>query len=116
MRVLALSLALILPVPALANDAQRIETRAAFLSLVQDRALTRFGITLNVGPDGRITGRGFGMDVTGEWSWRDGFFCRTLAFGSRAEPLNCQVVERRGSTLRFTADKGAGDYADLRIR
>lgn len=115
MRALALALAL-LPLAAFANDAVRIDTRDAFVALVQDRPLTRFGITLNVAPGGQITGRAFGMNVTGDWSWQNGFFCRTLAYGSDVLPRNCQVVEKRGTTLRFTADQGKGDYADLRIR
>ncbi|MFN3644996.1 MAG: dihydrodipicolinate reductase [Gemmobacter sp.] len=97
-------------------DTQRIESRDAFVSLVKDRALTRFGITLNVAPDGTIRGRAFGRPVTGAWSWKGGYFCRTLIFGDENLGDNCQLVEKRGESLRFTADQGKGDYADLRLR
>lgn len=110
-----LALFLLLGGPAVA-ESQRIESRDAFVSLVKDRALTRLGITLSVRPDGSITGRAFGKPVKGDWSWRQGFFCRSLYFGEQSLGDNCQVVEKRGSSLRFTADQGAGDYADLRLR
>jgi hypothetical protein len=115
----ALSFAVVLcalqAVPA-AAEGERIESRAAFVSLIQDRALTRLGITLNVSPDGRISGRAFGKPVKGDWAWKGGFFCRTLYFGDENLGDNCQVVEKRGQSLRFTADQGQGDYADLRLR
>jgi hypothetical protein len=56
------------------------------------------------------------MPVRGEWTWRDGFFCRTLVWGERDLGPNCQVVERRGERLRFIADQGGGPYADFRLR
>jgi hypothetical protein len=116
MRSLAvLALSLLLAAPA-AADTQRIDSRDAFVSLVKDRALTRLGITLNVSPDGRITGRAFGKPVKGDWSWNGGFFCRSLFFGDENLGDNCQTVEKRGQSLRFTADRGAGDFADLRLR
>jgi hypothetical protein len=116
MRNLAvLALSLLLAAPA-AADTQRIDSRDAFVSLVKDRALTRLGITLNVSPDGRITGRAFGKPVKGDWSWKGGFFCRSLFFGDENLGDNCQTVEKRGQSLRFTADRGAGDFADLRLR
>lgn len=112
--VCALTAAL-LTVPANAETA-RIDSRDTFLSLVSGKALTRLGITLNVSPDGRISGRAFGQPVKGDWKWQGGFFCRTLYFGDQNLGDNCQTVEQRGQTLRFTADRGAGDHADLRLR
>ncbi len=102
--------------PAAAESVARIEKRDDFVSLVSGRALTRFGISLTVTPDGAIEGRAFGRKVTGAWRWDGGFFCRDLAFGDEPLEPNCQVVERRGETLRFIADRGAGDHADLRLR
>lgn len=116
MRLASIALVAAMAASPLAADTQRVDSRDNFVSLVNGKALTRFGVTLNVSPDGRITGRAFGKPVTGDWSWQNGFFCRTLIFGSDNLGANCQTVERRGQTLRFTADKGAGDTADLRIR
>ena len=102
--------------PARADDFDRVESREEFVQLVAGRALTRFGITLNVSPEGAIEGRAFGKPVTGAWRWNGGFFCRDLAFGGESLGPNCQVVEKRGEVLRFTADEGKGDHADLRLR
>jgi hypothetical protein len=107
--------ALLIAAPALA-DFQPVREESTFRSLVEGRELARFGVRLEVLPQGQITGRGFGMNVSGQWEWRDGYFCRTLEFGSSGDPYNCQLVLRDGSTLRFISDQGQGDQADLRLR
>lgn len=114
MRVFFLCLLLAIPVPAAAFEA--VTSRDAFVSLVSGKRLTGDGVSLQVLPDGAITGRGFGLRVSGTWQWQDGFFCRTLDTAIRDFPLNCQRVSVQGSTVRFHADRGTGDVADLRIR
>ncbi|WP_220748291.1 MULTISPECIES: dihydrodipicolinate reductase [Jannaschia] len=114
MKQLALLVALVAPLPALAFEP--VTTRDGFLSLVQGKTLAGDGVSLRVGPDGSIAGRGFGLRVTGTWDWQGRFFCRTLDTAVRDFPRNCQTVEIQGATVRFTADQGAGDTADLRIR
>lgn len=109
------TLAALVPLPALAELA-RVTDRAAFVSAVQGRDLSRLGVTLRVAPDGSIAGRALGRDVTGTWAWEDGMFCRTLDAGDRQFPRNCQVVSVNGSSIRFHADQGTGDIADFRIR
>ncbi len=109
-----LILLLLLPLPAAAFE--RVTARADFLTLVQGRTLTGSGVSLRVGADGSIAGRGFGLAVRGRWDWQDGFFCRTLDTALRDFPRNCQLVQRQGDVVRFTADRGAGDVADLRLR
>jgi hypothetical protein len=94
---------------------QRIETAETFHSLVFDRALTRFGVLLEVGKDGSITGRVMGAPVTGTWEWRDGYFCRDFK-GTGRLGYDCQTVELRADSLRFRADRGAGETLDLRLR
>lgn len=101
--------------PALA-DLARITDRAAFVNTVQGRELSRLGVNLNVAPNGTITGRALGRDVTGSWTWESGMFCRTLDAGDRSFPRNCQVVSADGGNIRFHADQGTGDIADFRIR
>jgi hypothetical protein len=101
--------------PAFA-DFRPVQDEAIFRELVEGRELTRLGIRLQVLPEGQITGRGFGMQVGGNWEWRNGFFCRTLRFGQSGDPYNCQLVLQNGNTLRFISDEGAGDQADLRLR
>lgn len=107
--------AMTMAAPALA-DFEPVRDEQNFRALVEGRELTRFGIRLQVLPQGQIEGRGFGMDVGGEWEWRDGYFCRTLEFGGSGDGYNCQLVLRDGATLRFVSDQGQGDSADLRLR
>jgi hypothetical protein len=102
--------------PAIADGYARVTERAAFVALVGDKSLTNLGVTLNVTPDGTIGGRAFGRDISGRWTWDDGYFCRTMQAGDRAFPRNCQVVQNSGDRIRFIADRGTGETADLRIR
>ena len=95
---------------------QVVSDQSRFVELVKGKQLTRFGIRLTVTEDGSILGRAFGRNVTGNWRWLDGFFCRDLYYGSRDLGPNCQQVKVDGSTLRFTSDRGAGIYADLELR
>lgn len=114
MKHLVLAIALACPLPAAAFEA--VTSRDVFLSLVEGRTLAGDGVSLRVGRDGSIAGRGFGLRVTGTWDWQDGLFCRTLDTALRDFPRNCQTVAVQGRTVRFTADRGAGDVADLTIR
>jgi len=119
-RMAPLSLALFATVCAGAASAaaqfDTVTSRAQFEELIAGRELRRFGIRLTVTPGGRIAGRAFGGDVTGAWDWTDGYFCRALRFRGNDLGFNCQRVEVRGDTLRFTTDRGTGIYADLRLR
>lgn len=103
------------PKPATAEGAQVIDDRSSFVRLVADRELTRLGIRLKVSEDGRIEGSAFGRKVTGDWRWSNGYFCRDLSYGNQSLGPNCQVVQLRGDRLRFIADEGRGDHADLRL-
>ena len=114
--VLVAAIAVALAAPAKADGFAKISDRNAFVSAVKDRALTRFGIRLSVTPDGAITGRAFGRDVRGAWRWRSGYFCRDLYWGDRDLGPNCQQVEIQGRTIRFTSDRGAGEFADLVLK
>lgn len=102
--------------PIAAHAFEKVDSRSDFVSLIQGKALTRFGIQLDVTDQGDILGRGFGRDVTGAWQWQGSFFCRSLYWGTYDLGYNCQEVRVNGDTLRFTSDEGAGDSADLQLR
>lgn len=102
--------------PAKADGFAKVDDRTDFVSLLEGRQLTRVGIKLRVTPDGQISGRAFGYDVSGSWTWTAGYFCRDLYWGGDDLGRNCQEVKVRGDTLRFTSDRGSGDHADLRLR
>jgi hypothetical protein len=115
-RHLAFAALMAVPLPAMADGFALVREKAVFLNLIEGKALTRFGISLNVSSAGGIDGSAFGSTVTGAWSWKDGLFCRDLSYGSTNLGLNCQTVQHRGNTLRFTADAGTGSSADLRLK
>ncbi|WP_146589599.1 dihydrodipicolinate reductase [Puniceibacterium confluentis] len=100
---------------AVAQDT-RISERVQFLQLVQGKTLTRTLVSLRVTPDGTISGKGAAWDVTGQWKWEDGYFCRDLNWGGDALGYNCQEVTARGNAIRFTSDRGTGDSAEFRLR
>ncbi|WP_397543057.1 dihydrodipicolinate reductase [Roseovarius salis] len=102
--------------PAAAEGFVQVKQRDAFVSLMQGRELTRFGIKLTVTPDGQIDGRAFGREVRGAWQWRSGYFCRDLYWGQMQLDPNCQAVKVKDRTVRFISDQGAGEHADLRLR
>lgn len=116
MKLFAIAALLAAPLPALAEGFSPVREKSEFVGLINGKALTRFGISLNVSPKGAIKGKAFGTPVTGNWNWQNGLFCRDMAYGSTEIPANCQLVERKGSTLRFTSDAGKGDSAELRLK
>lgn len=108
------ALSLIAALPAAAFE--RVTDPNTFAQAVVGRDLSRLGIRLRVLPDGRIEGRALGWGVTGDWRWAEGFFCRTMDWSGTEIPFNCMVVLANGRSVRFIADRGAGDFADFRIR
>ena len=73
-------------------------------------------VQLHVLDDGQITGTALGLKVTGEWDWKEGFFCRRMNWGERNLEYNCQQVTLDGKTLIFTSDKGTGRSAKFSLR
>ncbi|MEQ8899072.1 MAG: dihydrodipicolinate reductase [Roseovarius sp.] len=115
-RMIALVSALFLSAPAFAENFKPVTNRDNFVTLMQNRELTRLGINLTVTPDGRIDGRAFGRDVSGAWRWQSGYFCRDLYWGKKNLGPNCQAVKVQGQTVRFISDQGTGEHADLTLR
>jgi hypothetical protein len=110
---------LVAAAPALGNDFTPVRDETTFLSLVEGRELRlgRFGVRLTLSSDGQIKGRALGWDLTGNWDWQDGYFCRDMDWSGYAIPFNCQLVEAHGSdTLRFTVDRGTGNSASFKLR
>ena len=104
--------------PAVADGYVPVKDQAAFLSLVEGKELRNFlyGIRLNVLSNGQIDGSAVGWKIQGNWTWRNGYFCREMSWGGDPIPYNCQLVEARGNDrVRFTVDQGAGDSASFRL-
>lgn len=93
----------------------KVNEQAEFVQLVNGKTLKRPFINLTVTPDGRIEGTGASWEVTGSWSWQDGYFCRTLFWGGDDLGYNCQEVSANGDRMRFTSDQGAGRSAEFQL-
>lgn len=118
-RTAALLLTLATALPAAAEGFQPVTDKTRFLDLVQNRELRigLYDLSINVLPDGRIAGSALGWDITGEWAWKDGYFCREMDWSGTPISYNCQLVEAAGAEkLRFTVDQGKGDSATFRLR
>lgn len=104
--------------PAAADNYVPVTDETQFKQLVDGKLLRHriYGIRLNVLDTGEIVGSAVGRDISGTWTWQDGFFCREMAWGERAIPYNCQLVEIDNDTIRFTVDRGAGDSAAFRLQ
>ncbi|MBD0865979.1 MAG: dihydrodipicolinate reductase [Rhodobacteraceae bacterium] len=102
-------------IPAWA-EFEKVEDKQTFTQFVTGKTLTRPMVKLRVAPEGLIVGRGLLWDVTGAWTWQNGYFCRELYWGSSELGYNCQEVRISGdSIIRFTSDRGAGHFADFRL-
>ena len=98
------------------SDYLVIKDKNTFIAAIKDKTLKRPLIRLEVTEDGKITGRAAMLSVTGQWTWENSYFCRDLFWGSRNLGYNCQQVSRSGKKIRFTSDKGEGDFADFTVK
>ena len=96
-------------------DLAMISSQSDFLRLIAGKTLSRPLIKIEVSEDGSISGKGARWAVTGDWMWRDGFFCRSLYWGGSELGYNCQEVRTSEGRVRFTSDRGAGDSADFKL-
>ena len=107
---------MLIAIKAFSNEKfDKISNEMDFLEIVDGHTLSRPLIKLVVQNDGSITGKAAFRAVKGNWSWDNQLFCRTLFWGERDLGLNCQLVEYNGEIIRFTADEGAGAFADFTI-
>lgn len=94
----------------------KVNNQDEFLRYVNGKTLTRPLVRLRVTQDGKIEGMGASWEVTGNWAWVDGYFCRELFWGGDDLGYNCQEVGVSDGRLQFTSDKGTGMSAVFRLR
>lgn len=94
----------------------KVQNAAEFKSLVSGKTLTRPLVKLNVSPNGAISGKGAAWPVSGKWTWKGGYFCRSLVWGGDDLGYNCQEVKVKAGKIRFTSDQGNGDSAEFSLR
>ncbi len=115
-RVLGFVAVFVLGGTAAFADLYKVDRQSEFVNLVKGKTLSRPFIRLEVTDDGQIKGRGVRWDVTGTWTWENGYFCRDLYWGGDPLGYNCQEVRANGNQIRFTSDQGAGQFADFRLK
>lgn len=94
----------------------KVKNQDEFIRLVKGKTLSRPFVNLTVTPDGRIEGMGARWEVTGNWRWINGFFCRDLFWGGDEIGYNCQEVRAHDGRLQFTSDEGKGQSAVFRLK
>ncbi|WP_195821181.1 dihydrodipicolinate reductase [Roseobacter sp. MH60115] len=106
----------VLTATSVAAEFTKVDSQQEFLSLISGKELRRPFVKLEVSPQGDISGIGAAWTVTGNWTWREGYFCRDLFWGGDPLGYNCQAVEAHDNRIRFTSDKGRGDSAEFRLK
>ena len=96
-------------------DLAMISSQSDFLRLIAGKTLSRPLIKIEVSEDGSISGKGARWAITGDWIWRDRFFCRSLYWGGSELGYNCQEVRANEGRVRFTSDRGEGDSAEFKL-
>lgn len=94
----------------------KVDSQDQFLSLITGKELRRPFVRLEVSPQGDISGMGAAWAVSGNWTWREGYFCRELFWGGDALGFNCQEVQAHENRIRFTSDRGEGKSAEFRMK
>lgn len=115
-RFAAFALAAICAATGASAEFAKVNSASEFKRIVTGKTLSRPLVKLEVSPAGRISGKGMRWPVSGSWTWRNGYFCRDLYWGDDALGYNCQEVRVKDGQIRFTSDRGTGDYADFRLR
>lgn len=105
----------IFSVSAAASDGfKKITTEAEFIQLAVGRKMylvtdgkissnDNYAISLK---NGILKGKFSGKALKGNWAWRNGYWCRTLA--THNKDTDCQSFEVNGDTFRITRERGKG--------
>lgn len=102
--------------PLLAQDFEQIHTAEAFAKHVVGKTLQWSTGESVIRADGTTSGEMQNIgSYEGSWTWRDGYYCRSLIVNGGAGVEKCLSVEIAGDTLRMRYDKGAGRALDLTI-
>ena len=88
---------------------KQITTEKEFRAKVVGKKLITERGNVTIQADGSLTGQLGGKEVSGEWTWDDGYYCRSVAFGNRQLRDDCQMVTIVGKEVTFYRKKGYGD-------
>ncbi len=106
-----------LPGLAYAQDWQRIDTQAAFVSAVDGKTLQNAGGTAKINGDGTGSGRTENGRYALNWVWDSGRYCRNFRFaGQDATGTLCALIDIAGNQIRFTNQGGNNSVSVWSIR
>ncbi|MBL1420720.1 MAG: hypothetical protein COC24_009455 [Alphaproteobacteria bacterium] len=84
------------------------KSTAGILTAITDKKLINDKGHIILKSDGKIEGVSDGKLVTGDWSEKDGFYCRSMAVGDGRVDTDCQIILNTDEGLIFHRHKGAG--------
>jgi hypothetical protein len=112
----ALTALLLTATPPAAQEFRPIDTADDFAVQVTGKTLRWATGETIIRADGTTSGSMQNVgSYEGVWSWRDGYYCRSLVVNGDAGEEKCLSVEIAGDTLRMSYDRGAGRSLDLTI-
>lgn len=92
---------------ALAVDVTGQKTSVILAQIIDKKLVTKGGfIVLN--KQGEITGNVDSNAVTGSWSEKDGYYCRSVTYGSKRTDTDCQIILNTSEGLFFHRHRGGG--------
>jgi len=103
--VVALTLSAMVATSAMAGSGfKRITTENEFIQLVVGKKLYFNKDYFTIRKNGSLKGKFGGKTLKGNWAWRDGYWCRTLA--THSKNTDCQLWEVEGNQFQVTREFG----------
>jgi len=99
------------------SDGTALTTEQAFRGAVVGRTITFDGSnSFVINANGTVSGPWDGSGITGTWYWDGQYWCREIAIGGTARPLDCQSWVVNGNRATVTRDRGAGSSFVYTVR
>ncbi|MBL1241372.1 MAG: hypothetical protein COB13_005955 [OCS116 cluster bacterium] len=86
----------------------KAKTTPDILMAITDKKLVNDKGYIVLKSDGKIEGMSGGKSVSGKWSEKDGFYCRSMAVGDGYVDTDCQIILNTDKGIIFHRHKGAG--------
>lgn len=78
------------------------------LLLIRDKKLVTDEGYIRLQTDGKITGMMNGAPVTGGWSIKGDFYCRSITYGDKGTDTDCQIILNTDKGIVFHRHRGVG--------
>lgn len=84
---------------------KQITTEKEFRAKVVGKKLITERGAIKIHKDGNMTGTLGNREVSGEWTWEEGYWCRSIALDDRQFPDDCQMVTILGDEIDLLSKK-----------